>query len=352
MSQVNETAPAPRMTRDVYMYRLKAPTSRRSFFRFCALFGALVILTITLVIVRATAYSPTAAVRDYFSALEGRNATALWPIVDPHDGMPDPARSTFAAMLKDSGYTPPSNLTVQSSNANDNQATVTASYQVGSTSRTDVFNLQRDGARLDRVFRPWHITNPTTQLYVNWSYPDAVLAAGQATQSTVGFGQGAPAFELFPGQYTIAIADNPLYTATATAAAPAGDVPLQLQPALKPTVQPEVEKQVAALIAKCTTLLNDAAHGCPYQTNETQSVTATSVAWTINVQPQFAVGFSEGGSGVVVTTTQQGEATPVITYRDSNNVINTLDGQQVSFSVDGSVTAPGGAVTYAYGVGE
>ena len=205
---------------------------------------------------------------------------------------------------------------------------------------------------LDRVFRPWHITNPTTQLYVNWSYPDAVLAAGQATQSTVGFGQGAPAFELFPGQYTIAIADNPLYTATATAAAPAGDVPLQLQPALKPTVQPEVEKQVAALIAKCTTLLNDAAHGCPYQTNETQSVTATSVAWTINVQPQFAVGFSEGGSGVVVTTTQQGEATPVITYRDSNNVINTLDGQQVSFSVDGSVTAPGGAVTYAYGVGE
>ena len=158
MSQVNETAPAPRMTRDVYMYRLKAPTSRRSFFRFCALFGALVILTITLVIVRATAYSPTAAVRDYFSALEGRNATALWPIVDPHDGMPDPARSTFAAMLKDSGYTPPSNLTVQSSNANDNQATVTASYQVGSTSRTDVFNLQRDGARLVLQSHLWLVS--------------------------------------------------------------------------------------------------------------------------------------------------------------------------------------------------
>ena len=137
MSQVDEPRAAPRMTRDAYLYRLRAPASRRSFFRFCAVFGALVLLTIALVVIRATEYSPAAAVRDYFSALQERDASALWPIIDPDEAVSGSVRSTYAALLKDPGYTPPSNAGVQSTSAgdNDNQATATASYQIGSTNR-------------------------------------------------------------------------------------------------------------------------------------------------------------------------------------------------------------------------
>ena len=58
-----------------------------------------------------------------------------------------------------------------------------------------------------------------------------------------------------------------------------------------------------------------------------------------------------GSRGVVVTTTQQGHATPVFTYLDSNNATQTGTGSQVAFGVDGTVTAQGGQMTYTYSGG-
>ncbi|MER7005467.1 zinc ribbon domain-containing protein [Dactylosporangium sp. NPDC000555] len=302
-------------------------------------------------------YPPERAVRAFFTALAAKDTTAIRSLVNCRYG---PLCEPGAL---DSGYTPPTGLQIKGVDYGGGtrseptrlpdraHVAVRVRYQAGGKSFDDVIGLGRAG-----WFHGWSITGaPGWPVIVD----SAQLPKVRVAAATVTTAQDKPAGAdraltghvwALPGVYTIAVADDPLYTADPITLTVGGRGPeTKISPAarLRDNVAAEVDRQVKARIDACAAQDRfrpdtDPApltwKDCPFSANERYTITR-SVAWHITRYPKLELKPGDGRP-VPVKTVVEGEA--VVSYDWSTDILEprrwTPVSQTVPFSVDGQVT--------------
>ena len=126
------------------------------------IFGGLALITVLLVVVRDTKYSPSAAVDGYLSALAERDTKAALERLDPQSGASSTSLSARHGGPEPRLF-PPTNYKITKVETDGDRSTVTVSMTIGGSPTTMEFDLVRDSASLSKVFRPWRITTDSVR---------------------------------------------------------------------------------------------------------------------------------------------------------------------------------------------
>jgi hypothetical protein len=311
--------------------------SRTGVIAFCAILGLLLAASVPVLVLRAVFFGPDDVVRGYFSALAGRNADAAWAALAP--GKLDRSVNPLlhGGALRDPGYTPPRQLTIDKLQVHAGKATANVRYEIAGAPQVATLKIVRGHAT--NLLQRWHIENGLHDLPVTVSYPEGVQVAGTRLSTT---GQGVR-LNAFPGSYAVTLPDNPmLETDPVRIVAGSGQAAI-LQPRLKTSAGPEIEKQVRAYLDGCARSTDLAPKGCPFGTSSFYDV--TGVVWKITKYPQLTMQPTADGS-VDVQSTDQGQ---VEVSGHSSATASPILATSGSFTVAGTATLTDGRITFFTG---
>jgi hypothetical protein len=305
---------------------------------YAAIGGTVVVLLASLSVqsfVAATFFTPQRAVTGYFDALAARDARAALSHLEPRQN--EPVLLTDA-VLKHEGYRPPENITVGEVAGEGDRRVVPVGFELAGES----FRLQvvahRTETRTMGVFRGWVVEGGLFTLAVT---PAGLPLAVNGVALPDGFA-GQPA--VFPGQYRVGVADNPLYQApeaTATVTGQGGAA-VRLSPTLKEPVRAEIDAQVRSYVDGCARSTELKPPRCPFAaTTTTTAATVTGVKWAITTQPTLAMSLNAEKGVVNVTTMREGRADVTGTAADGAAFART-----VGFRVTGTAALANGKVSF------
>jgi hypothetical protein len=304
--------------------------------------GVLVIIAGGLVWARAVFYSPEAAINGYISALQNRDAVAALTHLDPsrgdlNDTLLEPE------VIRDPGYTPPTDFLITSVDSDGDIATVTAAMRLGSQTASTAFTLERDNALPWRLFRPWRVVDGLGGITVNWPFAGGITVAGKSV------GRSTEDYSLaFPGAYQAVAGASALVEAPPISiVVEAGHAAFgQFAPTIKASAADAVKTQVADYLDKCSKQTTLQPSGCPFSAYNSSYGTPTNVVWSISPTPTYVVGIN--GSNLSVTTKANGTAGVTWQGTDYRN-FPVPDSDSASFRVDGVVREQGGQPVYSPG---
>lgn len=310
--------------------------------------GAVVVALCAVQAVEWLFFRPQHTVSAYFDALAARDAAAAGRLLD--DGGDDGVAAAVLGpeALTSDGYTPPADVRIRGVQTSDDIAYVEVSFELGGERRDLTLHLRRDGRRIAGLFDRWRILDGRYPVSVRAPGLDAVVVAGVP----VPFPEGAHEVTVaaFPGAYSVALPEHPLFTAAeATLYAPGVvsedfDPTVEIIPAITPTGRDEVERQVRAYLDACADRTELAPEDCPFSMFTYGDV--RSVRWQIDRYPTISVAVDARGRGAfVVETITRGFAVAVweeVAW-DGSAVEHT---DEVAFSVSGIVTVSGGRATF------
>ncbi|HZM76493.1 MAG TPA: zinc ribbon domain-containing protein [Candidatus Limnocylindrales bacterium] len=303
--------------------------------RFYAGIGGTVMVLLALVsihsFVAATFFTPQRAVAGYFDALAARDAPAALSYLEPIqvDGV-----LLTDAVLRHEGYRPPENIAVGDVPAEGDRRVVPVGFELdGRSYRIEVI-ARRAGTRTLGVFRGWVVEGGLLPLAVRPERIRPVVNGVAVPDNLIG------PLAVFPGQYRVGIADNPLFQAkeaTATVAGQGGGA--RLAPALKDSARSEIESQVKSYLDGCARSTDLRPPGCPFAVPA--GTTGTGVKWTITAYPQLAFTLNPETGEVSVRTGRDGRADATGTSSDG-----TAFARSVGFRVTGTAALAGGKVSF------
>lgn len=256
---------------------------------------------------------PEAAVRAYFGALADRDATRARGLLadGPAIGRRGPIAGTDEradlslltnATLRDAGYTPPRNVTVERTRWAGTSATVQATYDFGGPPITVTLPLVNENGM--RGLPSWRITDGLLELTLAAPLDDRLVVAGRTLPI-----RGTQALVVFPGAYRVALPEHPLYGAKPVIAFAGGTLASPSPVEVRENVRQDVEQQVRTHVDACARGNQLAPPGCRFLPGN--SVPVKVVSWTIVRYPEL--GFTVGAGGTVsVTSPAQGIAAATV----------------------------------------
>lgn len=333
--------------------------------------GVVVVLALTAGWAVTTAadrvlYPPDRPVRALFAALAAKDTTALRALVSCRSG---PLCGPGAL---GSGYEPPTGLRITDVRrgnvgrddltrpAQQSSAAVLVRYTVGGKTVDDVVAVHRGG-----WFDDWSISAaPGWPLTVDSPHvPQVRVAAATVTTHQDIQLDGTRPYRgeawALPGVYTIAVADDPLYTADPVRLTVAGrSQQTKISPAvrLRDNLAADVDRQVKARIDACATQHTaqpDIDHAllsgvdCPFSANERYTI-VRNITWRITMYPQVTLAVGDSRP-VPVKTVTKGEA--VISYDWTTDILEprrwTPFSEPIAFSVGGhAITGDDGTMVW------
>jgi hypothetical protein len=285
----------------------------------------------TLMMLGRPPETPDGVVAAYFAALADRDADDARDFIARAEDEKVETVLLDDETLEHAEYTPPSDLSIISSEEAPTEltASVKARYKIsGTTYERDLFLVRQTAPAPWRILRGWGLLPANTRT----SYP-LVIAGRRVPKSD------SPTVPAFLGSYVIRLAKHPLLEADpVTAVAGAAHAPaLQLRP--RDERQSELERQVREHLDACAAQSEPDPPGCPFQRNPDVQYPHT-VLRTITRYPTLKLSPVDGAIAVmsqssgrvdVMATGSAGSARLVAT--ESFIVVGrlTLDGDRVTF---------------------
>lgn len=298
----------------------------RGFWIACtAIAAAIVLLVASSAILRATVYSPRAAINRYFAALAARDPAAVAKAQE------DPDSTAMAAgLLRSPDYHPPQDLRIKkiSVESGDRGGVADISYTIDGRPFSSMIGVEQSDQRAFATFDQWKVSHAAGALEVTGS--TSVMAIN---------GQHLPtdAPVLHPGSYRVSAADNPLVTvAPITVAVPvAGAGTGTLEPKLKPDAQKSFAPVIKTYVDGCVSKLaggESVSEECPFL----NGVYGSDV--TVDSYPTTELAVHDGT--ITVTTTEPGQLTTGSGWGDSTAQSFELSGRADIDSSDRPVFTP------------
>ena len=315
---------------------LPTQPSRAALFTALGIVLLLVGVSVPVLVIRAVFFGPDDVVRGYFNALAARRADAAWATLEM-DGAARAGNPLLGgAALRDAGYLPPSNATIEKLTVDNADATALVRFEAGGSSQVVELRVHRGRAR--NVFERWHIENGLLPLEL--ALPDAgQFRVGGALVDPRQLGSGG--LSVFPGAYVVTLPDNPLLRADPVTVVAGLPPRTALQPQVQPSAQQEIERQVKAAIDKCAASTQRQPPNCPFAAS---SGFEEPVRWTVLAYPTLRTQLVEGGqvyvdsvnAGTVRITGGPGSyySPSTYSYRISGPV--AVNGEFITFTPDGS----------------
>lgn len=321
---------------------------RRQLLAGLTVFGLVVAVLGALYLADWYFYRPAQTVRAYFAALADGDAGAAQRLT-VGDGTEPGVRTLDAATLRSDGYAPPRNVRIDKLDKgdSDDDASARVSFDLGGRRQTMLLQLRRDDDAVAGVFHRWRIVGGTYRMDVTAYGVDSVLIAGQ--QIPFPEDQNSVSVAALPGDYTVALPQQPLLTADPLHAyvggSDLGAASLDLVPTIRDEAVQEVDRQVRAHLDECARSTSLSPPTCPFGSYTYYEV--RNVHWRIVDYPLYTVELSQYQPGsLVVNTTERGSAEVTGTEVSSFGGSTYPYRDTVSFSVSGTVTASGGSVTW------
>ncbi|MET7808539.1 hypothetical protein [Micromonospora chersina] len=286
---------------------------------------------------------PEAAVRAYFGALADRDATRARGLLadGPATGQRGPItgvdeRADLSLLtnptLRDTGYTPPRNVTVVRTHWTGTSATVQATYDFGGPPTTVILPLVN--VRGLRGLPSWRITDGLLELLLASPVTGRLVVAGRTLPIS-----GTRGFVAFPGAYRVALPEHPLYEAEPVIAFAGGALASPAPVEVPEDVRQDVQQQARALVDGCARRPEVAPSGCPFVASS--SVPVKVVSWTIVRYPELGFAVA-AGDAVSVTSPEPGVATATVVRAsgagaswqetvtvDINGTVRAVDGKPI-----------------------
>lgn len=294
-------------------------------------------------------YDPQAAVSGYFEALRARDAEralSYLRLERLEDG-PHLDRSLLTdRILTGDRYTPPSRLRIsrvsQSEESGQRLALAALSYRIGDTPYQTSLYLRRDEQTNFGVFHRWRIIGGLSLINLGSVAGAPVRLNGVALPSRPVERPGdARSLIVFPGRYTLGVADNPLVEARPreVTAGPEG-VEVQLDVRIRASAVNAVRGKVRAYLDRCVRSTEVTPPNCPFQ-GHVYFGTVTDVDWSIVRYPEVAVQFNYEGQ-VTVRSTGYGVAKLTGKWSDTGDSYS----REHYFYLSGTATVVDGEVGF------
>ncbi|GGN36655.1 hypothetical protein FHR83_006562 [Actinoplanes campanulatus] len=296
-----------------------------------AALGVLLLAVGGILVVDATLFSPERTVRGYFSALADRDAEGVLNRM-VEGGAGEYALLT-AETLHAEGYEPPAALRVLE----------TLDLEPPDAGYADSGYTATAG-----FFRRWRIMDGVEVLDVVAPGVDKALVAGR--EVVLDSERGAATVAAFPGTYRVGLSEHPLWVAGepavrvggATTEEGDGRAVAVLDLAIKDGVESVVDEKVRAFIDGCAEAVTLSPPSCPLSAYHWMEV--RDVQWRIIEYPEYRLVSNDGRLLVVTGTAGRAEVAGTEVSNWSGTTAPYRE--EVTFSADGTVSAPGGEVTY------
>jgi hypothetical protein len=246
-----------------------------------------------LTAVDRTVFSAENAVDDFFAALRDRDGAAAIAQTEANAGL-----LSTAAMIKDSGYQPPTKWKATVVDGGFRAATIDVTYTIENRELKQELQLERIGYRAG-IFSRWSIggTQPTLDVVM----PDTgLVVAGETIPSTVALRTSA----VLPGAYMVQTPKNPLLTlntqVVALPEADRSDSPTVTE--ISSGAKGQAKKALTSLLQKCEGSIELAPAGCPFRGNPSCSE-SDPVTWKVGKLPVLTLsqGPAENQAGAETT---------------------------------------------------
>lgn len=291
--------------------------------------AAVAILAVTVLLVRAVFFGPEDTVRGYFDALAEREADRAWSMLDGESAR-GPLLSSAA--LTDSGYQPPADVEIVSTDRDGGRVLVEVSFTVAGTAQQLLVGVVNERRGL---LRRWEIDQGQFQLVLGDGESTAELSVAGVRLSPE---QYASSLTGFPGSYQVTAAGSPLLELEPVTAL-AGGPPVELTYQLRPDARPEIERVVQDHLDGCLESRQLEPEGCQLEVFTFDDY--DDVSWSLvrypflsyQVQPDGTV-YVAGEGGLARVT---GTATGLFS--------SDLD-EEVELPVSGFAWASGGQIWF------
>ncbi|SIH77040.1 Uncharacterised protein [Mycobacteroides abscessus subsp. abscessus] len=327
--------------------------------------SVLVIVAALIVVtqVNGRMFGPEAAVEKYLDRLADGDAEGALSIADVD--VPAEQRQLLTNDVLGAAKALPTDITVADADVSDDQATVSATFDLGGSKSTTDFSLVKSG-KTALFFDDWKLQSPELSYL-------AVETPGLTTVKVNGIDVDTDGSQLalpaFPALYEVGLAEqtelisaDPIEARTFFAGS-VDDADMEgVEPALlaaQPTdaFRSEVDKQVKTLIDSCAQKTVAQPDGCPFGSFSAESYDATNIKWSTSSYPTVTVADSSsdpyydlgettgpnGGPAWAVTSVTEGEAFVTGNYDSFFDDDGTFD-DTVTFSVDGTAEIVDGKV--------
>lgn len=327
--------------------------------------SVLVIVAALIVVtqVNGRMFGPEAAVEKYLDRLADGDAEGALSIADVD--VPAEERQLLTNDVLGAAKALPTDITVADADVSGDQATVSATFDLGGSKSTTDFSLVKSG-KTALFFDDWKLQSPELSYL-------AVETPGLTTVKVNGIDVDTDGSQLalpaFPALYEVGLAEqtelisaDPIEARTFFAGS-VDDADMEgVEPALleaQPTdaFRSEVDKQVKTLIDSCAQKTVAQPDGCPFGSYSAEGYDATNIKWSISSYPTVTVADSSsdpyydlgettgpnGGPAWAVTSVTEGEAFVTGNYDSFFDDDGTFD-DTVTFSVDGTAEIVDGKV--------
>lgn len=310
--------------------------------------GAVILALTAVDVVDWRFFRPQATLTAYFAALADRDGARAGRLLA--GGGPEAAQETLdPAAMTSKDYTPPSGVRVGNVEIDENMATAQVSFVLGGERHETTMTLVRHPDRTAGLFHRWRIADGTYPISVHAPGVQSVVLAGVPVP--IREGDSVASVRAFPGDYVARLPAQPLLTAvpvTVRAGVGVGEERAggaEIEPTVAPTAEGEVERQVRSYLEECAKRTVLYPEGCPFSTSAFTFGQVTDVRWKITSYPSITVQLDPFGSGAVeVNTVARGRAE--VTWQEVYLGTTDSENYEVTFDVDGTVVASGGAVTF------
>ncbi|SDS54008.1 hypothetical protein [Microlunatus soli] len=293
----------------------------RTFWIVClSIAAAIVLLVAVSAILRATIYSPRAAVQRYFDALSAHDQVAAAAAQEDSTAV-----RAAGKLLQSKDYRAPEDLRVGkvTLESGDHNGVAAINYTVDGKPVSSKIRVVKSSERAFATFDQWKVADAFGALDIAGS-PTMLLINGQqlATDSPV----------LYPGGYRVTTADNPLVTVEPVTV----NVPVNgagraaIKATLKEGAQAKFVPVVKTYVDGCVEKLRSDPSGAPDDCPFLSGVYSEDI--TIDAYPTTQLAVTDGA--ITVTTTTPGQLTSGSGWGEDT---------QLPFELSGFATTDGGA---------
>lgn len=300
-------------------------------------------------------FGPEATVEKYLQRLADGDAEGALEIADVD--VPAEQRQLLTNDILGGAKALPTDISVADADVADDQALVSATFDLGGSKSTTEFSLVKSG-KTAVFFDEWTLQSPELA-------PLTVDTPGLSTVKVNGIdidtADSALSLPAFPALYTVGLAEksdlvsaDPIEARTFFGGSVEdqdldGGDPALLAPEPTDAFRSEVDKQVKTLVDSCAKKTVAQPDGCPFGSYSAESFDATDLKWSISSYPTVTVSdpssdpyYYDGGMGAgpnggpswAITTVSEGEALVTGSYDSFFDDGGAFD-DTVIFSVDG-----------------
>lgn len=300
-------------------------------------------------------FGPEATVEKYLQRLADGDTEGALEIADVD--VPAEQRQLLTNDILGGAKALPTDISVADADVADDQALVSATFDLGGSKSTTEFSLVKSG-KTAVFFDEWTLQSPElAPLTVDTPGLSTVKVNGIDVDTT----DSALSLPAFPALYTVGLAEksdlvsaDPIEARTFFGGSVEdqdldGGDPALLAPEPTDAFRSEVDKQVKTLVDSCAKKTVAQPDGCPFGSYSAESFDATDLKWSISSYPTVTVSdpssdpyYYDGGMGAgpnggpswAITTVSEGEALVTGSYDSFFDDGGAFD-DTVIFSVDG-----------------